>query len=572
MHLGIAALLLMFTLGGSPMPNYYLNIAKLRCVEGPPELKDKLLNMKQATSYVVKNFSYLKLDGGQYLTDTYIAHPVVDFQHILMLNADNMDALIEAKKCIDLILIGQEADARDGLLESLQRKMRANFCVRTMAIQLFCVGLSEIRQRTKNSTVDTFPLVRELIKMGASFMRFIPQTNDRHIRIKTDFLREILTDPEINAYVSSELACMGKDVDLKYLVDLGCSVNGRRKDSFDSSYLHHLVANENYTDANSQIKLLESLRGDGSNPNRCFDYAMQDKNGKTLLMLATQTRNLHILKTLMELHAKKRDIGINIQDSDGRTPLMIATALGMHSIVSALLSLGADPDLTDEREKSLQYYVKLPDKTRRLLIKEMIHPDRSINVNHSYLYSTDAFHSPWSLSTSASIEDEKTQHHHFLVLSPLTEHQVRLKRAFDLLNALQSEEMGDMARATLDSEIAHFREQWRDCTDTKTVWMAVLEGLAETKKIIDALPSSVLKQEPALGEPANTFTSIAAPAALAAPALLPAAANTASPGTSALTTHSMFAQLAESQSARAKPEQDGDSLSVVLGSFAESVG
>jgi len=67
------------------------------------------------------------------------------------------------------------------------------------------------------------------------------------------------------------------------------------------------------------------------------DPDIQDENGRTALILATENGDKAVVQMLLEKKAK-----LNVQDKDGRTALLLAAANGDKAVVELLLENGVD--------------------------------------------------------------------------------------------------------------------------------------------------------------------------------------------------------------------------------------
>jgi ankyrin repeat protein len=87
---------------------------------------------------------------------------------------------------------------------------------------------------------------------------------------------------------------------------------------------------------NGHTATVQALIGTGA------DFNMQDKNGKTALMLATDWRMTNTVQVLIWAGAD-----LNLQSKSGRTALIVATGQGHAATLESLAGAGADACLQD---------------------------------------------------------------------------------------------------------------------------------------------------------------------------------------------------------------------------------
>jgi ankyrin repeat protein len=221
----------------------------------------------------------------------------------------------------------------------------------------------------------------------------------------------------------------------EFYLELGVDLNGKRFDSPEhGTFLHQCLAYEAVF-VKELMDFLASKRNT-ARPHTCFNFAAQDGDGKTPLMIAIATRNIEAAFRLLELCDKQKiDIGLDLKDKKGRTPLMLAAAFGLPSIVEALLKNNANPHLTDPNARKFTDYLALPDPELKDVLSLMVHPERG-DTGHSYLIANDAGKSPYCLyEDGESSAEGDAQIKHFIVLSPLPQHQARLQKVVDILKA-----------------------------------------------------------------------------------------------------------------------------------------
>lgn len=90
---------------------------------------------------------------------------------------------------------------------------------------------------------------------------------------------------------------------------------------------------------------------------------MQNKQGRTPLMVATYKRNHGVIR---ELLAEGADI--EMQDAKGKTVLMLAVLAQDDHMIKKLLSLGADKTVKDDADRTAEDYALMTDNKRIITI------------------------------------------------------------------------------------------------------------------------------------------------------------------------------------------------------------
>lgn len=194
---------------------------------------------------------------------------------------------------------------------------------------------------------------------------------------------------------------------MKTLVTAGANINERVGDEFQNTILHYLIALEHNTPVVLDlIEFMEKISACN------FDYTLQDKFGKTPLLLAVGLNDKPIVEKLLSLTKKKKNIGLNIPDIEGRTPCMIAAALGHLDILKLLIQAGANCYTKDNQGRDLLQYANCSiEEVRTILVSFSIHPGRIASANHSYLYSSTREAYP------VVLVEKQTGKEHLLLLS-----------------------------------------------------------------------------------------------------------------------------------------------------------
>ncbi|CDZ76467.1 ankyrin repeat protein [Legionella massiliensis] len=235
------------------------------------------------------------------------------------------------------------------------------------------------------------------------------------------------------------------------------------------SFLHYYLAFE-FPYATKLIQSIDAQRS--TKENTLFDYEARDGYGNTPLLIAVFTRQESAVLALLGLMKKGRKVGIDMPDADGRTPLLIAAALGMKKVVAELLNQGANPLAQDKLGRGLSDYSRFSIDNLSALLRPFVHPERSANINHSYLYANDIWKTP--LCYFANDEQGLTgdaQIPFLVVLSPLSPHKEKLNA---VVACLQKEaRKGDEKSARL---LAYVQNQIEKIVGTKTVKQLCMEG------------------------------------------------------------------------------------------------
>ena len=208
---------------------------------------------------------------------------------------------------------------------------------------------------------------------------------------------------------------------------LGAHINARMAFNPDfGTFLHYYLAFEAPSPV-SLIRFIESKRD--KNLNTHFNYELRDGFGNTPLLLSILTCQESAALELLALSKRERAIGINIPDKEGRAPLLLAAALGMPKVVAELLKQGANPLVKDKNGLGLNDYAQLKAEEIAKIVSPLVHPDRSSNINHSYLYYNDVWASPICFYEKDEAEKTgKEQIPYLVVLSPLPVHKQKLDR------------------------------------------------------------------------------------------------------------------------------------------------
>lgn len=224
-------------------------------------------------------------------------------------------------------------------------------------------------------TLETFKLLLEIYGVEAS----VPQDGTLN-------LIQLSLTSHYDHYAWSKI---------EELLNAGADINARIDEEYLNTILHYLIALEHSVPI--VIQLIDFIENKRPNSNKSekqtwnLDYNLQDRFGKTPLLLAVGLNAAKVVEKLLEdvLKKKKEDIGLNTPDSKGRTPCMIAAALGHFDILKKLIQAGANCYLKDKQGRDLLWYANASrEKVSGILKSYSIHPDREASQLHSYLYSS----------------------------------------------------------------------------------------------------------------------------------------------------------------------------------------
>ena len=98
-----------------------------------------------------------------------------------------------------------------------------------------------------------------------------------------------------------------------------------------------LVIGLNFPSSNSHIQVVKLLLKENADPN------LQNQNGETALMVASQQNHFKVVELLLKERANP-----NLQNQEGLTALMFASQNGHYQVVKLLLKEIADPNLQDQ--------------------------------------------------------------------------------------------------------------------------------------------------------------------------------------------------------------------------------
>ncbi len=136
----------------------------------------------------------------------------------------------------------------------------------------------------------------------------------------------------------------------------------------------------------------------GANPNLQASHEInaacyKNTAAHTLVANEDETDSLAYIELAFSLEGDKK-LNLNLTDSEGKTLLCLATKVGLFSVVRKLLSLGADPDSTDELGNSALHYA--------LLLGHVTIADELINhqANKAILNKANLTALGWLLSSS----------------------------------------------------------------------------------------------------------------------------------------------------------------------------
>lgn len=329
---------------------------------------------------------------------------------------------------------------------------------------------------TTPSLLSNKDLFLSLVKQGAQYKNFLsyyykvvsPQYLQRFLSL---FGSEVTRFPaDESSYIALLLTSHYDSLafeKISQLLDYGADINERIDRKYKNTILLYLIALECQERAIQLIDFVENLPQPfvDKNPNCKIDYSLQDKLGKTALSFSVSLELTNLVKKILQLTQKQKNIGLNISDHQGRTAAMIAAALGHKDLLAELIRNGANLFARDSKSRDITWYMHAPEEEVRSILKELsIHTERSFNVNHSYLYSATPDSTPLVLEDDAGNQQplllSSKEPHLSLLMSVLqyaTEHPnhdfIKLDHIYDQLDPMMKAKENNTDCSILESKL-----------------------------------------------------------------------------------------------------------------------
>ncbi len=178
---------------------------------------------------------------------------------------------------------------------------------------------------------------------------------DRHLNYSE--VAKLITHENVNerSYVyagtvlhSSALEVIDRVKRLELCLKYGADVNIQNlhpEDPFHSTALHLIIANESIDDAKQFIALTKKYQ-------KKIDYNVQDRQGKTTLVLACKMRNEKAALMLLAEKAIGCELDVNLADIHGNTALHYACAYGMVKVAEMLVQYNANINLKNLKNRA----------------------------------------------------------------------------------------------------------------------------------------------------------------------------------------------------------------------------
>lgn len=167
--------------------------------------------------------------------------------------------------------------------------------------------------------------------------------------LKQDSSQVTATTPYgTNGVYESALMPIDQEKRFEIFIQGGANVNCQNKhpeDDFWNTPLHLIIAQENL----AGLKLLLSV-AEKNNAN--VDFNIQDRQGKTPLILACKLAFTDAINVLFERKKQGRNIDMSAADRLGNTALHYACAYGLTSVVLELITFGADVKALNKQGKT----------------------------------------------------------------------------------------------------------------------------------------------------------------------------------------------------------------------------
>lgn len=159
----------------------------------------------------------------------------------------------------------------------------------------------------------------------------------------------------------------------KLFLNHGANINSQVKDPnniYWNTPLHIAIANELF---NNFIILIE----EANLAKKTIDYDIQDREGKTPLILASKMARHDMACELLIQKSKGAKLDVNMMDNEGNTALHYACALGQLNTVRELLKSGGNSNLRNKADKTPLDMIKLNKEGLESILKSVdVDPQR----------------------------------------------------------------------------------------------------------------------------------------------------------------------------------------------------
>lgn len=228
-------------------------------------------------------------------------------------------------------------------------------------------------------------IITYLIKKGAEYKEFLLDENADPTLIS----RLVACGANINidergyTALHAAVVSLNRCENVKILMQLGANPNFLEQIYGYGTPLHFAIANEYFDIAINLITLA----------GKKIDYSLQDKEGKTALIIATKVMSLEVVKKILS----ENKSCVNIADTQGRTALHLACVLGQHAIALELINAGADINARDKESNTPIHYASTNSTDTKNILKSIyIDPDRDKAAKKNAIFDTDG--RPFSFS------------------------------------------------------------------------------------------------------------------------------------------------------------------------------
>lgn len=275
-------------------------------------------------------------------------------------------------KYMDLILC-----ACNGELE----KLKAMFTSQKLDKEITDNIIQCVLNWSKISIAEQNTVIAFLIENGAGYIQYFLNADADFNLMK----RLISCGAKINinhlGYTTlHSLICRDNaDEMIEFLLENDIDINMCENMYGHGTVLHILIANENLKKTLDFIRLAHQHK-------KTIDYSAKDKEGKTLLIIATKVMSLPIVTRIID---ENKDC-VDMTDNEGRTALHFACALGQTNIVDALINAGADINARDNQGNTPAHYAGLGRPVINLMLASIhIDPDRDSGAIKNAVFDKD---------------------------------------------------------------------------------------------------------------------------------------------------------------------------------------